>query len=145
MKEPMTLGEEVLNKVKALQVMKHEVGLAQKWKDVVGVWVASRDIRAVREKLVMIKCREVSLEYTRRFMRMPAIVAEVERQIGVNGYDKTSMEADLINDIKGRVELKDGQRNSIEVLAKMRGYMKDQNVTIDMSQGVQILQGNGKK
>ena len=116
--------------------------IAQRWKDVVSVWVATRDMKAVREKMESIKSRPVGLAYCYRFMKLPMIVKEIERQLGVEGYDKVELETDLIKDIRGEKGLKEGQRQSIGILSKIRGYMKESQVNVDMSGGVNIFQSN---
>ena len=129
---------------KNLQVL--SVGLSEKYKKVVTAWVSTGDLRVVMEKLGELKCRPVSNRYAKRFLSVGEVEEEVQRQLLAYGYDRVEMERDLVKDIKGVKELKEGQRESIKVLAKVRGYMSDGvNVNAEYVNGINILQSNGRK
>lgn len=126
-----------------LQVL--SVGLSEKYKKVVTAWVSTGDLGVVAEKLSELKCRKVTRGYANRFLRVGEVEDEVQRQLLAYGYDRVEMERDLVKDIKGVKELKEGQRESIKVLAKVRGYMGEGvQVNAEYVNGINILQSNGK-
>lgn len=134
----------VIKPVNELQIL--NVGLESRYKEVVGVWVSTGSVERVREKLSELKCREVSNVYAKRFLKCRGVVEEIQRQLLAVGYDKVELERDLVKDIKGIRKLEDGQRESIKVLAKVRGYMSDGvNVNAEMVGGISIVQSNGRK
>lgn len=123
-----------------------QVGLSEKYRKVVTAWVTTGDIGVVVEKLGELKCRKVTKGYAYRFLRVGEVEDEVQRQLLVYGYDRVEMERDLVKDIRGVKELKEGQRESIKVLAKVRGWVGEGvQVNAEYVHGINILQNNGKK
>jgi hypothetical protein len=72
------------------------------------------------------------------------MVEYISLEMKRRGYNKEEIERILIKDIDGSVRIDEGQRDSIKILAKMRGYINDDSSKLMIGQTFQILQGNGK-
>ncbi len=89
--------------------------------------------------------RNYEVRVIKRWLGMRWVQGYIEEELRRRGYGREEIECRLIREIEGEEEMRDGQRESLRILAKMRGLLSDSQTNVMIGQTFDVRQGNGER
>jgi hypothetical protein len=69
----------------------------------------------------------------------------IKEEMRRRGYDRFEIERRLIRDIEKEIRMDEGQRDSLKMLAKIKGLWQDNQTNVLIGQTFDVRQGNGAR
>ena len=89
--------------------------------------------------------RNYEVRAIKKILRIPWIAKYVEMELKRRGYTKEVIEHRLIKDIEKVERMDDGQRDSLKILAKVKGYLNETVQNVNLGMTFDVRQGNGER
>lgn len=108
---------------------------------IIDTWIRTGNLKACEEAIK----RNYEVRAIKKILKISWIQAYVEMELKRRGYTKEVIEHRLIRDIERVERMDEGQRDSLRILAKVKGYLNDNMQNVNLGMTFDVRQGNGQR